>query len=178
MRPARTQSAPYETQAAFQVLYAETHLAVFRYIYGLNNGSVQDAEDLAAETFTRAWKARHRFTGDSRAAFGWLLTIARNLVIDAHRKHKRRKTDTGIEQIVIVAPDASPEEQAILSEQCKILWQLLQELPDERREMLVLRYMLGWRVNQIARHFGIAENTVSVTIRRLLRQLRNRWPQP
>jgi RNA polymerase sigma-70 factor (ECF subfamily) len=175
---ARVVSAPYKSQAAFRVLYTETHLAVFRFVYGLHGGSVQDAEDIAAETFTRAWKARNRFVGDSNAALGWLLKIARNLVIDNHRKHARRKTDTGIDQMVIVAPDTSPEEKAIIAEQCRIMWRLLEDLPDNKREMLVLRYMLGWRVNRIARHFGMPENTVSVTIRRLLKQLRDRWPQP
>lgn len=175
---ARVVSAPYKTRAAFRALYTETHLTVFRYVYGLNGGSIQDAEDMAAETFTRAWKSRNRFVGDSNAALGWLLKIARNLVIDSHRKHARRKTDTGIDQMVIIAPDTSPEEKAIIAEQCRIMWRLLQDLPDTKREMLVLRYMLGWRVNRIARHFGLPENTVSVTMRRLLKQLREKWPQP
>ena len=169
--------APYKTQAAFQALYLETHLSVFRYIYGLNGGSIPDAEDVTADTFTRAWKSRARFAGDADAALGWLLKIARNRVIDMHRQYHRRKTDTGIEQMELVAPDAGPEEQVILDEQSQILQGLLRELPDDKREMLVLRYMLGWPVQRIAQHFDLRENTVSATIRRSLQQLRANWPQ-
>ena len=168
-------SAPYKTKAAFQTLYSDTHIAVFRYIYGLHGGSVHDAEDMTAETFARAWKARTHFNGDGDAALGWLFKIARNLVIDTQRKHKRRKTDIEIEQVAIIATDAGPEEQAIINEQCRTLWHLMSDLPDDKREMLVLRYMLGWRVKQIAQHFDMQENTVSVTIRRTLQKVRANW---
>ena len=43
--------------------------------------------------------------------------------------------------------------------------------------MLVLRYMLGWRVQQIAAYLETLDNTVSVTIRRMLERLRQQWPQ-
>jgi DNA-directed RNA polymerase specialized sigma24 family protein len=47
----------------------------------------------------------------------------------------------------------------------------------EQREILVLRYVLGWPVKRIGEYLGILENTVSVSIRRSLQRLRDRWPQ-
>ncbi len=44
--------------------------------------------------------------------------------------------------------------------------------------MLVLRYLLSWRVDQIAEYLEIPENTVSVTIHRTLERLQQHWPQP
>ena len=64
---------------AFVRLYDRAHLMVFRYIYGMYGGPMQDVEDLTAETFLRAWGARDRFTGDEEAAIGWLFQIARRL---------------------------------------------------------------------------------------------------
>ena len=58
----------------------------------------------------------------------------------------------------------------------QVLVTLLQALPRPEREMLVLRYVLGWRVKRIAAHLSLAENTVSVKIRRALEKLRNGWP--
>jgi RNA polymerase sigma factor (sigma-70 family) len=49
-------------------------------------------------------------------------------------------------------------------------------LPEQQREMLVLRHMVGWQVKEIAVHMQIPANTVSVTIRRLLASLRQNWP--
>ena len=46
----------------------------------------------------------------------------------------------------------------------------------EKRELLVLRYMLGRQVKQIADHVHMQENTVSVTFRRIIEQLRRDFP--
>jgi len=54
----------------------------------MTGGLVQEVEDLTAETFFRTWKKRAQFRGSEQAALGWLLTIARNLVFDTHRRKK------------------------------------------------------------------------------------------
>ena len=43
--------------------------------------------------------------------------------------------------------------------------------------MLVLRYLLNWKVRRIGAYLNIPENTVSVTIRRSLEKIRSRWPE-
>jgi RNA polymerase sigma factor (sigma-70 family) len=114
---------------AFSALYDRAHLTVFRYVYGLCGGPPQEVEDLTAETFLRAWQARERFTGAEDAAVGWLLRIARNLVIDNHRRGRARFEDEDHAPEMLVAPDAAPEEQAQQREQWRTLWQLLHTLP-------------------------------------------------
>jgi len=172
---------PYEDSQAFSQLYERVHLIVFRYICGLHNGTRQVVEDLTAETFIRAWKARRNFHGDESAAIGWLLKIARNLVIDTHRRAQVRPKifdlPDDLDNSLIAIPDPGPEAQAIRREQTRILWKLLHTLPDQQREMLVLRYMLGWQVQAIGKYMDIAENTVSQTIRRTLAKLRERWTE-
>lgn len=81
------ESAPLASAEAFSHFFEATHLSVFRYIYGLHGGPAADVEDLTAEAFLRAWKARHRFSGDAHAALGWVITIARRLVIDVCRRN-------------------------------------------------------------------------------------------
>lgn len=161
----------------FQRLYSQYHLLVFRFIYGLHGGPTEDVEDLTAETFTRAWKSRRRFKGSERAAIGWLLKIARNLVIDAHRRQQTHGIAQDIEKHVVPADNLNPEEQAQLQEQVRILWTRMENLPTQQREILVLRYMLGWRVQEISLHLDLKENTVSVYIRRALHRLRQDWPE-
>ena len=102
---------PLAEAEAFAELYQRTHLVVFRFIYALTGGPQQEVEDLTADTFIRAWKARHRFEGDQEAALSWLLRIARNLVIDSHRRTKVRGVETNLEDALLITPDASPEEQ-------------------------------------------------------------------
>jgi RNA polymerase sigma-70 factor, ECF subfamily len=162
---------------AFTRLYEETHLIVFRYVHGLSGGPLQEAEDLTAETYERAWRTRQHFKGDKQAALGWLLRIARNLAIDLSRRRKVRDVDENIAVEFLVDPNLAPEIDLITREQITILWRLLGMLSEDVREMLVLRYILGWRVKQISNYFGITENNVSVIIRRALKSLRRDWTQ-
>lgn len=170
-----TSAKPYASRAAFSQLYDATHLNVYRYTLGLT-GNGPDAEDVTAEAFLKAWNNRHTFHGDQEAALAWLFTIAKRLVIDRSRKRKRRPQAVHIDDLMLAAPQPGPEQATISQEQQRILWGLLDELPDQQREMLVLRYMLGWQVKQIADHLEMNANTVSVTLRRCLQRLHANWP--
>ena len=174
-RKANEQTIP--NAEAFTRLYEKTYLIVFRYIYGLSSGPLQEVEDLTAETYERAWKARGRFQGDEQAALGWLLRIARNLAIDLSRRRKVRDVDESLQIELLVDPHVLPEINIITREQIETLWRLLGTLPEDVREMIVLRYMLSWQVKQVAEHLGTKENNVSVTIRRALKSLQRDWPQ-
>jgi RNA polymerase sigma-70 factor, ECF subfamily len=160
---------------AFSRLYEMTHLSVFRYVYGLSGGPQQEVEDLTAETYARAWKTRQRFNGDDRPALGWLLRIAKNLIIDLSRRRKVRDVDEEVDIELLVDANQLPELDVIACEQIATLWRMLKSLPEDTREMLILRYMLGWQVKQVANHLRTSENNVSVTIRRALQRLQRDW---
>ena len=168
---------PLENAEIFQQFYQQHYLSVFRYVYGLHGAPVEDVEDLTAETFMRAWNKRHSFQGDhQKAGIGWLLRIARRLVIDRYRRSQTHvhEADELPEDIPIITP--TPEYIVQKGEIYQQLWNLLNELPARQREILVLRYFLDWRVNQIGEYLEVPENTVSVTIRRSLQHLQQEWP--
>jgi RNA polymerase sigma-70 factor (ECF subfamily) len=167
---------PLRSADQFGRLYEEKHLLIFRHIYGLCGGPTPLVEDLTAETFIRAWQARTTFTGDWNAATGWLLRIARNLVIDHQRRGIEQRTSPFTDDLEQGPTAGRPEEELILAEQQAVLITLLQELPLKQREMITLRYLLEWRVREIADYLGMPENTVTVTIQRSLQQMRYRWP--
>lgn len=162
---------------AFQQFYNRNMMTVFRFVYGLYGGSVEEVEDLTAETFLRAWKSRHQFSGSESAGLGWLLKIARNLIIDTYRRQKKRGFPENIDQHIVQSDLQSPEEQAMTREQIKILLSLLHVLSDLQREILILRYLLGWRVQDIGNHLDMKDNTVSVYIARAIKRLRHEWPR-
>ena len=156
----------------FGEIYEQNRISVFRYIYSLMGGPAEEAEDLTAETFIRAWKARHTYKGDADAAIGWLLGIAKRLVIDNHRRETVRKTSDLSPHL---KADATTEEEILALQQKQELLRLLMGIPAEEREILILRYMLDWKVNQIAAYLGLTENHVSVIIHRTLADLREQW---
>jgi len=153
-------------------MYEANRTSVFRYVYSSIGGEANDAEDLTAETFIRAWKARHTFEGDVDSAIGWLIGIAKRLIIDDYRRKAIRKTESLNREI---ESGTSTEEEILLTQQKEELLKLLQNLPDDQREILTLRYVLNWKVNQIAAHMKLSENHVSVIIHRTLAELRNQW---
>jgi RNA polymerase sigma-70 factor, ECF subfamily len=161
---------------AFARLYEDTHLIVFRYMYGLSGGPLEEAEDLTAETYARAWKTRGHFHGDEGAALHWLLRIARNLAIDLSRRRNVRDVEESILDELLADPHLGPELDVITREQIAVLWQMLATVSDDIREILVLRYILSWQVKQVADYLEMNENTVSVTIRRALKSLQRDWP--
>ena len=174
-------NAPFKDPAAFAQLFEQHHLAVFRFIYGLSGWPLSEVEDVTADTFMRAWKARASFDGSEHAALGWLLTIARHQVIDAARRKKVRQRgqitkSEDWDEFLPADHDENPEWIAIRKEQDEILFGLLSLLTTERRELLVLRYILGWQVKRIAAYMDLPENTTSVYLRRAIEQLRHSWP--
>jgi RNA polymerase sigma-70 factor, ECF subfamily len=167
----KRQGSPLASPATFRDLYERNRSSVFRYIYGLTGGPQDLVEDLTAETFLRAWKARYRFVGNMDSATGWLIRIAKRLVIDDYRHSLQSIRHLPAEELA----ESTPEQIAIAEEQNRFLFYLLEGLPDEPREILVLRYLLGWRVNDIARYIETTENSVSATIHRTLAKLREKW---
>lgn len=133
---------------AFTRLYEDTHLIVFRYLYGLSGGPLQEVEDLTAETYARAWKTRQSFKGNKQAALGWLLRIARNLAIDLSRRRKVRDVDENVGVELLADHALPPEMDVITREQIKTLWQMLDTLSDDVREMLVLHARMAGKTDR------------------------------
>jgi RNA polymerase sigma-70 factor, ECF subfamily len=80
-------------------------------------------------------------------------------------------------ETVIVSDDSSLEARTLILEQSTILLKLLNAMQEEKREILVLRYMLGWSVNHIAEYLGKSPNAISQSLRRSLQSLREEWPK-
>jgi RNA polymerase sigma-70 factor (ECF subfamily) len=179
-QPAKWET-PLSDPQIFSDIYDQSHLSIFRYIYGLWGGPQEDIEDLTAETFKHAWEARRSFHGKQQEAIYWLLKIAHHIVIDAYRRNQARiqPQETLQEETIpdeMSSKKSTPESLLIADEQAAALLKMLQNIPEDQREMLVLRYLLNWRVRQIGKYLGIPENTVSVTIRRTLERLQREWP--
>lgn len=164
-------------QEDFGQFFQQTHIQVYRYVYGLTGGPSEDVDDLVAEAYERAWKARRKFHGDNSKALHWLFTIARNQVIDAHRRRRAKHNPEYLDENQIAAPSIGLEGQVIVNERREILWRLLQTLPEDTREILVLRYLLEWPVAKVAKYLKKKETAVSMAIHRALKQLQVRWPE-
>jgi RNA polymerase sigma factor (sigma-70 family) len=147
-----------------------------RKVYGLALSVVGDratAEDVAQEAFTRAWRHAGSFDARRASATTWLLTITRNLAIDAIRLRRSDPTDpVAMASLLGAARSPEPADLALASADQRRLIQALSRLPVEQRRAVVLAAIGGRTGEEISQTEGIPLGTAKTRIRTALIRLR------
>ncbi len=150
---------------AFVVRYERPVFALLSRMLGRG----PEVEDLAQETFLRAFRALPRFdpAGSARPST-WLLTIATRLALDV-RKRKRPETDvlTGSEP----ETRGSPEKDSSRAELRRALMDAIASLPDDQRAAFVLAEFHGFSLSEIGKALEAPENTVKTRLFRAREKL-------
>jgi RNA polymerase sigma-70 factor (ECF subfamily) len=166
---------------AFELLVTRHRKPVFNFILRFVRDSAQ-AEDVTQETFLRLIKGADAYERQAKFTT-WLYTIARNLCIDAARRGKHRKAasldaplgdDDGSASLLDLVPDgaAGVDRQAQSRELAVRMRTAIEALPDEQREIFLLREVADLQFNEIAAVVGCPENTVKSRMRYALEKLR------
>lgn len=165
---------------AFEVLLQRHRNPVFEFILrSVGHHNPTHAEDLTQETFLRVVKQASTY--EQRAKFTtWLYTLARNLCIDAARRRKHRKAqsldtadDEGHSLLDRTASrDPAVDRQAIGGELRQRLTRAIESLPEDQREVFLLREEADLSFKEIADIVGVSENTVKSRMRYALEKLR------
>ncbi|MFN3331322.1 MAG: sigma-70 family RNA polymerase sigma factor [Caldilinea sp.] len=146
---AETLSIPVEHEAelverartdpdAFGQLYELYVDRVYSYIYH-RVGNVQDAEDLTARTFYRALEKLDAYEDRGLPFSAWLFRIAHNLVANWHRDHSRRQVFSLEKFWWRSSDDARPEHAVEADAEREELWDAINRLPEERRNLLLYK---------------------------------------
>lgn len=135
--------------AAFGRLYDRYLPSIYRYTYS-KTSSRSAAEDLTSETFLRAFRAIARRPRAHLNFAAWLVTIARNVVIDHHRSGWSRLAIVTDELEPQVDDAIGPEQAALASVSEASLRNALDHLPEDQRECLLLRFFAGMSINETA----------------------------
>ena len=143
-RPDATDAEPFET------LYLRHRTAVYRYARA-RSASDDDAADLTALTFERAFIAYGRYREAGGGALAWLFRIARNAAIDEAR-HRRLASER--EPLFAQASADDPPDELARSETADEVRALLELLPEPAREAVVLRFASGLTAREIAAVIG------------------------
>jgi RNA polymerase sigma-70 factor, ECF subfamily len=157
--------------ADFSRLYKAHLRDVYSYAY-YRVGNHHDAEDLTTQTFLQAYRHFERAQRESegRPLRPWLIRIAHNLAANYYRDRSRRPQTT----IDDAGPLASAHSTEALVEDREDLARILacvHELPDDRREALIMRFALGMDNREIARALGRTDGATKVLLHRAIRQL-------
>lgn len=136
--------------------------------------SREDAEDILLEVFTIALEKQAALQWDERALRAWLLTIARNKVVDHYRRAGRLAPVPlmNVEERLYEPEEREPEQMFLHQETYTQLRMHTQKLSREQQEILQLRFGEGLRCAEIAQVIGRSEKAARALLYRTLKQLR------
>lgn len=167
---------------AFRTLVERHKRRLFAVILRLV-GDPGEAEELAHETFVKAYRSLSDFRGE--AAFStWLVQIGIHAARDRLRGARRRRGIISIEALresrrqdlepVDRSPASNPARAVEVAEQRELMRAALTGLPPDYREVLVLKHFEGWAYEQIAEATGDTIGTLKVRAFRARQMLRDR----
>jgi len=155
----------------FSELYRLHLRDVYSYAY-YRIGNHHDAEDLTEQTFLQAYRHFERAQRESngRPLRPWLIRIAHNLAANYYRDRSRRP-QTPIEDASLLSAPHDTEALVEGRERLERIIEAVRELPDDRREALIMRFALGMDNREIARSLGRSDGATKVLLHRATRQL-------
>lgn len=163
-------------ESAFDVLVGRWEKRIRGAIYRLV-GSDEEARDLCQEAFLKAYKSLRSFKREARFS-SWLYQIALNLCRDRMRR-RRGKTMVSLDELEeggAAMPVAGPTALDLLQERDtkRLVRGAIEALPDEQREVIILKEYQGLTFLEIAQALDVPISTVKTRLYRGLDQLRSR----
>lgn len=152
-------------------LYECYRLSIYRYMY-YRTGDSQVADDLTSEVFLRMIRALAGYRMQDVAFQAWLFQIARNLLNDHYRKMSVRN-HVQLEENVMEDPQnprSRPVEHTLNS---VTLRKALDLLSGEQRDVIVMRFVNGMPISEVAATLNKSEDAVKGLQRRALTHLRD-----
>ncbi len=172
------------TANTFTVVYKQYALPLMKFIVKRLGGNHEVAEEVFAKTVSAAWEGWNKFENKSKF-FTWLCKIALNKIADYYRQEVH-------ENSTFVAPlleelanrnndELTAEEKLILDELRISVRSCISLLPQEKRNLLYLRYWKGMTISQIAEIFKVSERSIEGKIYRtkitLKRIFNSKYPE-
>jgi len=156
----------YDRYGAIILAYLRRHTA-----------SPEDAEDVLLDVFVAALEQDQLAALPEGAQVRWLQRVARNKVVDQHRRSARGllvPLEQATEPLCQVA-DLDPEQAVLRQEEQHHLLEAIQQLPPLQQEVLRLRFVAGLRTADMASVLGKRESAVRKLLSRTLNLLRSRY---
>jgi RNA polymerase sigma-70 factor (ECF subfamily) len=157
----------------YDELLKENKDRIFNILFRLT-GDHHTAEDLFQETFLRAYRGISRYEGKSKPST-WIYSIALNVYRDHYRRNRKSRQDIRIEDAGLfftAEPGSSPEEAFLMKEERRELQALLVSLRPAMRVPVVLFYIEGLAVEEIAAVTGRSEPSIKTALHRARKLLK------
>ena len=155
--------------AALRALHERFYRPVARYIQ-FKVGDTHTVEDLSGEVFVRVLQGLRRGQAWQDSPQGWIMGIARHVVADYYRQ-KERMPEVDLSDGLTAAAETNPIHQVVLTERKRLLEQAIQQLSEEQRDVILLRFMEGIDIQGVAKAINKTPGAVKALQYRALRAL-------
>lgn len=147
---------------------------VYGYVYMRTNRDKSLAEDIVSEIFLKAIENFEQYSKEKGSFKSWIFQITKNYLIDYFRSNKNRPS-TSIEDLANELKDPSDTKKLAQNEiEKEIIKEAIETLPDNKKELLLLRYFSGYSYQEIAEVTQDNENNIRVVIHRTLQDLKRK----
>ena len=161
----------FKDESAFASLLERYGSVIQRFLY-FKLPTQQDVEDAYSIVCIRLWE--YALTQPVQHVSGLLHTIARGVIAEFYRSREKElgNLSIGTEEGQIDIAKAHESEQLEKFVDASFMKEGLQQLSDDDRDAIIMRYLEGYSVKEIARHIGKTHNATSVLLHRALKKLR------
>ena len=153
------------------VLFDRYQMPLFNFFYKMT-GNRTTSEDLVQEVFFRILKYRQSYR-EGTPFKAWMYQIARNARVDLFRRQRPEVSWEPEMEPAVAAVDTAQQKQ-----ETRLLYQALQQMPEEKKEVLILSRFQGLKYEEIAQLLGCEVNTVKTKVHRALQELRELFHRP
>lgn len=160
------------SKEAFGELYERYVEKIYSYVF-YRTGNHHDAEDLTARVFFRAMAHIESYTERGVPFQAWLYRIAHNLIANWHRDRGRRKIIALDDFIATNLKSDAPDRQAEENEERESLLKAIRRLPEERQQLLSLKFVDHLSNAEIGAHMNRTEGAIKSLYHRTLIALRD-----
>jgi len=160
---------------AFGPLYERYVGRIYTYVY-YRTGNEHEAEDLTARVFQRALTHLDSYQDQGLPFSAWLYRIAHNLVANWHRDHSRQRV-VGLDEAAQRVGGDPPDHVAEEEEEQRRLMEAIRGLPEERQQLLILKYSQDLSNAEIGDIMGRTEGAIKSLYHRTLVCLREEMLQ-
>jgi RNA polymerase sigma-70 factor (ECF subfamily) len=168
------QKAKYDPKA-FGELYERYLQKIYTYLY-YRTGNHADAEDLTSRVFHKAYVHLPGYEPLGLPFSAWLYRIAHNILANWYRDQGRRRV-VGLDEVVRRSADENPGHTAEQTLEREKLLKLIRQLPEEKQQVIILKFAEGYSNAEIGRILGRSEGAIKSLYHRTLLFLREKWIQ-
>lgn len=156
-------------EKAFGELYRAYVNDIYRYVL-YRVGHVETAQDLTADVFTRAIEGLTRYQDREIPWLAWLYRIAHARVIDHYRRTRRAGDHTDIDTVDIT-DESDIDTSLVLNFRQRKLREALLKLAPDQQQVIVLRFIEGYNIQQTAEALGKTLGAIKMIQRRALQTM-------